>query len=555
MAGPRIFVPGPSVNPNLIGSPGSFLSNIANISGQRRRAQQAENQLAQQKLFQDASLALNERKQDFTEAAPQRAEELRLANLARENEKAGLIQNMSEGLQFSGGARFDTLDSQLLQDPRYAALDDAGKLAARNKYIQSNPSALTPPKQFGDDLRKSLQATGKFTGAEIDAAVSSEIGRRYPTADPAIIKSLLAKPDFKIGTDGTARTGSGGRGGSFSLVSDPTDPKARGEVVDRIAETYELAAKPTDLPLIGRVDVGQLDPAKTDINNAVGMLSAAGVNSPTAQEAAFALAFDEDGTTIKPGFDWRTPEGRQKLVEAGLQSQGTEERIFNKRGGNISRSGQGNTTADVVGALKDYNAGLLSSLTPKALSDAEVVSTFLDSLGAAPSQAPAPVTTRQGSNGGDVSVPEVVSAAPAEESQPETPAEFQIGGPVAGQETLDQIFSFLQENTGPRAIAGAGPLGPILDAAETVAPAAQSLIQSLTPAQGQPILSSTPEPSPREARQAAVDSLTPAEKSNALQEARKLSKQGKINLADGEGRSRDESLLIAYFKYLEGQRN
>ena len=363
---------------------------------------------------------------------------------------------MSEGLQFSGGARFDTLNDQLLQDPRYAALDDAGKLAARNRYIQSNPSALTDPKTFGEELRRSLQATGKFTGAEINSAVSGEIGRRYPTADPAIIKSLLAKPDFKVSSGGSGSGSGSSRGGSFSLVSDPTDPKARGEVVDRIAETYDLSAKPTTVPLLGtRIDVGSLDPAKTDINQAVGMLSAAGVNSPTAQEAAFALAFNEDGDTIRPGFDWRTPEGRQKLIEAGLQSQGTEERIFNKRGGDISRSGQaGNTAADVVRATQDYNAGLLSSLTPKALSDAEVVSTFLDTLGAAPSQAPAPNTTRQGNDGGRGSAPTPEAIpAPGEVAglrQNGLPipaeAEFNIGGPTQDEVIKDQIFNFLQEN-------------------------------------------------------------------------------------------------------------
>ena len=558
MAGPRIFVPGPGVNPGLIGSPAQYMRNIANIADSRRRDRQAANQLAQQKAYQDASLALSERRQDFIEAEPERKEAERLANLAREAEKAQMITNMAEGLQYAGGDRFTTLDDDLMKDPRYAALDDAGKLAARNRYIQANPTALTDPGRFGSDLKRQLLGTGLFTGAEADAAVAAEVSSRYPTANPDIIKSMLAKPDFKIGTSTRTGTGSTRRGSSPKLIADPTDPKARGAVVDRIAETYELDATPDTVPFFGnRIDVGNLNPAKTDISQAVGFLSLGGVNSPTAQEAAFAVAFNPD-RTIKPEFDWRTPEGRQALTQAGLQAQRTEERLIG--GGDASLSVGAASPADVVNAANQYNAGLLSSLTPRALSDAEVVSSFLDSLGgapAAPADRPLLTQPRQGGNTGGSAEATASPVAPVTTAEPE----FQVGGPVQAEVAANRIFNVLRE--GAEDMQALTPPGLAKTAITEGVPAVQNLIESLTPPDpgvldsrtgdqglslfGMPII--TPD------QPAPVDDGPIVNRAVQLNQARALERQGVIKPKTGGGRTKEEALLEAYFEYLEGQRN
>ena len=89
--------------------------------------------------------------------------------------------------------------------------------------------------------------------------------------------------------------------------------------------------------------------------------------------------------------------------------------------------------------------------------------------------------------------------------------------------------------------------------------AVKKLFESLTPA-GPGVLDPRSQPGPTgrqqaASRQAEVDNLSPSQKTNALREARKLSKEGTINVsdADGEGGSADEALIIAYIKYLEGQ--
>lgn len=458
----HFFVPGPSVRPNF-GSPATFIDQISKTLAAFGTRQVAADKVKADKLFRDQTLAQADRKQDFLEGAGGRTELLRVEALARDADKFQTVQDFAKGAQFAGGDRFTSFESELAKDPRYAALDDAGKLAARNKFIQNNPSALTAPKRFAEILTSGLAATGKFTGAELEAAVAKEVAERYPTADPAIIKSLLAKPEFKIGSGTGTGTGSTRGGATFGLLNDPTNPAARGTVVDRISSIFELDDTPTTLPGFlggGRLDAGDLDPTKQDISVAVGLLSTKGVNSPTAQEAALNIAFNADGT-IKEEFDWRTPAGLAKLTAAGLKSQETEERIFNKRGGDISNLGQaagGNSAADVIKQVEKFNAGLFARLTPRAQSDSQVVSAFLDSLGSA--AGPITDTSRQGDQRGEVT-PAVVDKIFRD--QVEQTALTTPGAVVEGVEDAD-----VQPDVAAR------PLGDDFDAQTQIFPTAET---------------------------------------------------------------------------------
>ena len=298
MAGPQFFVPGPSVRPNF-GSPATFINQISKTLSGFGERQVAEDKVKADKLFREQTLAQADRKQDFLEGADARTELKRVAELARDNEKTQTIQGMAEGLQFAGGDRFTGFESILSQDPTYAALDDAGKLAARNKFIKNNPSALTPPKQFGEDLAAQLGGSGLFTGAEIKQAVSDQIKQRYPTADPSIIKSLLAKPEFKIGDSTGSRSGS--RSGSVSLLSGQTNQPNKTEQVNSEFESLGLTDKKTattlgiehddtEIPIFGPI-FGKRNVTQQNYNQALAALEREG-NSVSSSIAALRSVID-----------------------------------------------------------------------------------------------------------------------------------------------------------------------------------------------------------------------------------------------------------------------
>lgn len=565
MAGPRIFVPGPSVNPS-IGSPAQFLKMISDTSEGFARRRIADERTESDRLFKEATTALNERKQDFTEAAPQRAEDLRIAKLARDNEKHQFATNVAEGLQYAGGDRLTTLEDDLMKDPRYANLDDAGKLAARNQYILNNPSALTSPKKFASEFRQSLSASGKYTGAEIDEAVAQQISQRYPTADKSLVEKQLLKPKDLIASAGSGNVtidgklfSRGGGTGSFSTINDPTAPAQINQIIDDVASERGLNKNPSfllgqRLDFEGTIPGTATDLTRQDLGDMASVIQRSGeVSSPTAMRAAMIASMTGEGN-LREGFDWRTAAGQKKLVDEAKKAQASEERLLNKKGGGVSAAGQAvgvTTPADAAKAAAVYNERLLSGLVPRALSDQDVVSSFLDNLGA-----PAPVQTQTGKGDGRGAsiTPEVVDqpiVTPAPAVTPAAEAEFQVGGQVPAEAAIQRIFSEIAD---PRNLASANPIfGAALEGVDT----AKNLIQSLTPP-GPGVLgggNAPAAPSPQQVRQANVDNLSTSERSQALKAARKLSSEGKIGLADGEGNSRDDSLLIAYFQYLEGQRN
>jgi hypothetical protein len=566
---PKVFVPGPSVNPNLIGSPSSFLSNIGSIANSRRQARIAEERAETDKLFKQGQADRSQQQLDFTLAAPERAEALRVANLEREADKFQTVQDHAKGAQFMGGDRFTGFEDELAKDPRYNQLDDAGKLAARNEFILKNPTALTPPKQFRETLEAGLAATGKFTGPEIQAYVAAEMAERYPTADKDLVKAQILSPkDFNTnifgGGSGTRRAGSN----SFDFVSDPVSQKSKNDLLNEEFEILELN-KATQGTTLGRPSelaslpgVGKFfshNVTKQNYAKAVSKLEGEGLSTP---EAIAVLRQEIDGD-LESSVDFNNISDADltRLVEnaEGVKAQQTQ--IFNKKGGDISAAGQATGGAvlspiDAANAAAVYNERLLSGLTPQALSDADVVTSFLNNLGAAQPAVPPVDNTRQGGNqgGSDVVIPEVAPPVVTPQPQPiaqPAEAEFQIGGQVPAERILQEALT--PENL-------LGNLNPVvrgtLSGVKEVAPQVKKLFESLTPPAGRGILSPTPEQTPRQATQAAVESLSGPERTQALSAARQLASQGVISIADadGQGNSREEALLIAYLKHIEGQR-
>jgi hypothetical protein len=407
-----VFVPGPSVNPSLIGSPAQYLNQINDTLQARKVARVAEERNAQTKLFQDASLALQDRKLAFDEAAPQRTEDLRIANLGREVEKTETVRNLAQGAQFLGGNRLGEADIQkaMAADPRFKNLDAAGQLAATNKFILSSPSALTPPKDFAEALRSGMVQSGQFTGAEINAAVSDEVTRRYPTADKELLKSILVNPsdllgkgnstnfNVSIGKDGTPVFGGGRNTGTNSFVSDPVNQADKttqlnneheliGLTKSRTKSTFGVRHELNGIPIVGRFFDKNV--TRQNHSKAVAKLEQAGFST---ESAISALRGHIDGDLeSNMDFDNLSPTDISILKKEAADAALQQTQLLNSKGGGIFPAGQGGAAGvgsifspiDAVNAATTINERLLSRLTPQALSDSDLVTEFLNSIGPA----------------------------------------------------------------------------------------------------------------------------------------------------------------------------
>lgn len=609
MAGPRIFVPGPSVRP-VFGNPAQYIKGIGDtIEGFDRRRIMDE-RTAADKLFKEQTTALNERKQDFVESAPERDEALRLQNLERDADKFKTVLNYAEGAQYAGGDRLaeSNIDGLLGQDPRYQKLDDAGKLAARNKYILDNPSLMTDPREFAKTLTAGLTQSGKFTGDEIRTAVAQQVAERYPTGDKDLVKAQLRDPKDYLGsgTTNNVTVGSDGRifstGGSRGrpkLINDPSSQAQRDEVVDSIASGFAVAEKTGHLPWFlggGRLEIpgGNLNISKQDIEGMVGIMATeGGIVSPTAMQNVLVpgIALTSKGE-LKEDYDYRTGPGKQKLIAAAKKAQATEERLLTA-GGDISAAGQAAggrifSLADATNAANKHNEALLSTLTPQALSDEGIVSSFLDSLGgqtqpgkvAPPSeggvttpQADAPILPAAATAAVDPVQAEYLRQAQIDGGSPNAPASlgstdapvFDVGGDVPEERVRDNILGLIESATPPtpHAIAGnifntvAENAPKVFDTATT---AASDLAESLT-APGRSEVTGVDidermTPTPGESAE-DLSNVDLEDRSAALVEAKKLLQEGKISYDDagrGTGGTLNDKLLIAYRKYLEGKR-
>jgi hypothetical protein len=190
----------------------------------------------------------------------------------------------------------------------------------------------------------------------------------------------------------------------------------------RTASTFGITHDDAGLPF-GKPNVTQ-----QNYNQILAKMERRGVSTP-ASIAALRSAIDGN---LESEIDFSKPTKAQldSLVTIAEANERQQTQVFNKKGGDISNAGQAAaggrilTPSDAVAAASKHNQALLSRLTPGALSDQDVVSSFLDQLGAA---APAQTTSRQGGDqGGQVLAPAVTPPVVGDQGQG-TADDFQPG--------------------------------------------------------------------------------------------------------------------------------
>lgn len=585
---PKVFVPGPS-GKGSFGSPATYIAGLQSLSEQIGRENLAKDRNEQTKLFQDAQIRLEESGQLWEQAAPERKEEERVATLTRDVKNTQMVENYAQGAQYSGLDRMGDKEVQdiIRKDPRYKNATDQEIFDISNQYKLENPSAFTSPKIFSKNMKAGLLAEGTMSGKEIDAAITAKVGQIWPTMSKESAEKMTISPDKAFSGKGGANITIGGRvfggggNGSFRQVSDPTNAADLTIVLDNLAGERALPDNPTyflgtRMDFEGGIPWTSTDLTRQDFGDIASKIQQGGeVYSPTAIRAGIIEGMTGEGN-LRSGFDWRNPEGIKKFTAAAKRAQVAEERLYSsKTGGGPSATGAiaGQTDfASKLDAINEYNEKIWARTVPQAKSSAQLAEGFLAQFGDTP---------RQGGDTGSVTTPQVATEVDApitdqsagiDPTAAVDPLFAHIGinpsaapapliprgipAPVVAQEDKDFPIPMTVggpiDNTNPLMSLADFALSDVPGAAGKIMPAISSLKESLT-LPGPGILNPRAV-SGRVQRQRHVDSLQPAERAQALSAARKLSKQGKIGLQDGEGNSADESLLIAYFEYLKENR-
>ncbi len=564
MAGPRIFVPGPSVNTGLIGSPAQYLNQINNIVAGRRRERVAAEKLESERIFQERTANLAERKQDFLEGAPARAR----AETEYQREQANL--RAQAGLDAAQNAPFDFAQQfaarpevqQLLQER--GAVTPEQQLAEVLKFADSDAGQglFRDPTLMRQAVYENLIRNKGFSAEEATAAANAAVtGEFGPSLDPSIATKLFDTGSTNVGSVFSGLGGGKGKRGSTSLFQGlpnlenseeyvrsvagrlGIDERRGGGMVDDALNFFgigdasrsfwDFGARDLDMQdletIRGRYgnqlpDYAIMGAIRSSINTQDGTIGQSKfrniIDNPDSQDA-------KDFVTIAKS--WQDQYERTKGGSGSL--------------GNMSMSELVNLNRILKADQRAYNSDILARTSPQAASFADRLSGFREFLGeSTPTPAtaarvisqPAPDTapdSNAASQSGSAQLDNLINQAAAPAAPATTPEpEFQVGGQIPIEAAVSSVID-----------------------AVNPAPLVQRLVNSLSPP-GPGIL--TPQKlDTRKEREQAVKDLSSTERQQALAAAQELSRQGVIGLADGEGDSREESLLISYFKYLEAQRN
>lgn len=406
MAGPRIFVPGPSVRPNF-GSPFQFIKDIGDtVEGFSRRRIMDERTEAD-KLFKEQTVALNERKQDFAEGADDRARAE--AELERQRVSAQALSNL-DAAQKAGGSRIDPFLAnpevqKLLTDQNI--LGEEAQRAKLMEFVGQDTSLFSDPTVLAETAYRNV-LEGGGSPAQAEAEAKKRVSAEFPTLPSDWIDKLIAKPGGAGGSGSIAsfaKSLAGTKGSSTPQQAIPSQLQSE-ELQKLLSDKMEIEGdrfsifdfRPTDLASYG---FGDHDLTESDVIGLQGEFSTE-LRPETILRTIQSLGDPTDGTLP---FDPRSmsPQQRKDFLDVGraVERKANEPRGGGTLGGNLGLADLLKLQQNQEAARQAYNMDLISLGTPQANTFEERLSGFRNFLGA-----PVQDTTRQGSGGGGVTTPE-----------------------------------------------------------------------------------------------------------------------------------------------------
>ena len=442
MAQPKIFVPGPSVSPN-IGTPAQYLSNINRVAENLRNERLKTQQLEQDRLFQQQQNDLANRKQIFLEGAPDRER----AELEYQREQES--QRALAALDVAQNAPFAFADT-FMQNPEtqkiFASLGITDPEAQRSKildYAKQNPNLFRDPTQYYNKVYRGV-LENKGTREEAKAEATEAVGRIFRTLDPSIVSKLL-----DTGSTGAAtlfgKLFSGGSGGGSSkfpqglpnlkdqeefidvLQGRMNIEKARGGgVVDTIADIFNIGDSTRST-----FDFFDRDLDRGDVQRYIAAYGGEYPHYAIVGALRSVLADPDDGTISQEVHNniLNNPDSQdaRDFRTAISQWQANAER--RGMGNQLSSLGADEVlglVAAMEGRRNSYNSDLISRTSPQAASFADRLSGFRNYIGA-----PAAAAAQQGP---------VINPNRAQ-NQPQPAEQPQPGGTSTGSAALDGLIN------------------------------------------------------------------------------------------------------------------
>lgn len=297
----------------------------------------------------------------------------------------------------AGGSRVESLLGSILQseDPRLQGVEDIeGKLAA---FADTNKAAVSDPTVYHDTLLNNLMKGGKHNYEDARKIATEKTTKLFPTMSDDMIKTMMTASGKAPGRGGSG-DGAGGTG-TFKPWSKMPSVMDESEIHKNFMEMYPVG-KGENASIFGvELDYtgpfGAVDVTGPDIRKLSTSMKQEGIN-PAATYAVVEKYIQGNNLNFDPVN--MTPAQKAAFISDAEQVMAQQGQGYNSKTGALTGGGTG------AQAQQDYYGQLdkiLTRGTTKKLSDDELLSQFLGTLGDAqpaiqPAVTPAPAVQTPG---------------------------------------------------------------------------------------------------------------------------------------------------------------
>jgi len=445
---PRIFVPGPSVNPS-IGSPAEFIKQIANTANRFRTNQQRDDELENIKLFRQQTQDLNERKQDFTEAEPERARAEALFQREQSNQRA---KEQSAAVGGAGGSRIDPfLKNPETQDffKSQGITDPAEQRRMVEEIHAKDRSIFSNSKVAGQTAFDSIVAGGGSL-AEAEAARAAAIRQIFPTPlSDDLAGKLIIKPDGGVSTSKLFGSGKGTSAtaplqGIPNQISSEELQKLLNDKLGVEGNRFSLFGfRPTDNEFLG----GAHDLEESDVASLQGQF-ARDLRPETIQRVLLAVGDPKDGT-VKFNPKDMSPKEKEDFLSLGkeLEAKANEGRAQYGPLAGLSVADIQRLEQDRFRQIADFNTGIINQTSVQNKTYEDRLNALRKSLGQPNGAAAAELNnTRQGGDQGSTT-----------QGAPTVAPTVAPDGETSGSPELDKLLTPAPTASAPQPASAQGP--------------------------------------------------------------------------------------------------
>lgn len=241
----------------------------------------------------------------------------------KENRQKQILRERSNASKFKEilNANSKRLDSKevkklLAENKDYQKASPEVQALMQEQYLSSvEGSSVRDPQSVQNAFLQHLSSRGDMTEAEMRASTDSLMDQNYPTSNKESRNRMFDALKLNIEQEKNASSGgSSGKSGKSKIATN----KEISSLIAGIAAERELSKTPTTVAGM-RIDLGNLDPAQSDIATIIGHLRRNGITDPAVLKSTMSQVFNANNT-VNSKFDWREAAGQDAILDMARNS-------------------------------------------------------------------------------------------------------------------------------------------------------------------------------------------------------------------------------------------